>query len=390
MVDITKFKPPGINVQHLEVNEGLRRISVDGEVNGRYASVVFQEAEIPNTVRTDAKWYAYLQKRLQATLPHNNLLPGVIEAIIGGAALRLFDVQNNDGGWEWMNPDRESLTNPSPANTMGVTAQGILDAYKRNDLAPLLAAVVSAYDCMLAYSGDPYPSKHRIRGPDIPYCVELSEVTEDSLYATFAKAQYLSALTEFGGGTATGFAEFIRDIRVGQSLPSVAPWDINLYIQGCLALHGFDPDGGFDQHAKDMAEVIYACIYGEPVVFDITDPTQSEFWVGITGALEAFKTTGLYPDKVTELADLLVARQEDDGHFVGVVDGSNVQTTAYAVMALLKVGTKEEAVHLAIDYLAGCQMSNSGWEYQGTENTEVTSEAAQALHDFLEVETDAD
>jgi len=69
MVDITKFKPPAIIVQHVEVNEVIRRISVDGEVNGHFTSVVFLEAEVPRNVRTDADWYNYLQKRLQESLP---------------------------------------------------------------------------------------------------------------------------------------------------------------------------------------------------------------------------------------------------------------------------------------------------------------------------------
>lgn len=309
--------------------------------------------------------------------------PATLDALMGSAALRLYDVQNADGGWEWHNPDRESLTNPSPVNTMGVIGQGILDAYRKVGLAPLLASVVSAYGLMVTYSEDPSPEKHRIRGPDIPCCVELAEVANDPAYASFAKTRYQSAVVEYGSGTATGFAEFIRDRRLGQSLPAVVSWDINLYIQGCLALHRFDPGGSFDQHAKDMAEVIYACIYGDPVVFDITNPTLNEFWVGITGAMEAFKTTGVHLDKADELADLLIANQNEDGHFVGIEDGSDAQTTAYAILALLKMGTKAEAVVKAVDYLIDSQQANGAWNYEGTtENTEVTSEAIQALYDF--------
>ena len=68
MVDVTKFRPPAVVVQHMEFNEVLRRISVDGEVNGQYTSVVFQEAEVPRNIKTDADWYAYLQKRLRGSL----------------------------------------------------------------------------------------------------------------------------------------------------------------------------------------------------------------------------------------------------------------------------------------------------------------------------------
>lgn len=309
--------------------------------------------------------------------------PATLDAIMGSGALRLYDVQNNDGGWEWHNPDRDSSTNPSPTNTKGVIGQGVLDAYRKVGLAPLLASVVSAYASILATSEDPNPENHRIRGPDIPCLVELSEVANDPTYAAFAKTRYQSALAEYGSGTATGFAEFIRDKRVGQSLPSLPSWDVDLYIQGCLALHRFDPGGSFDQHAKDMAEVIYACIYGDPVVFDITDPTLNEFWVGITGAIEAFKTTGLHLDKAAELTALLVASQFEDGHFVGVEDGSDPQTTAYAILALLKMGTEPAAVAEAVDYLIAVQLANGSWNYEGTtENTEVTSEAIQALYDF--------
>ena len=69
MVNVTKFKPPAIIVQHVEVNEVIRRISVDGVVDGHFTSVVFLEAEVPRKVKTDADWYSYLQKRLQEALP---------------------------------------------------------------------------------------------------------------------------------------------------------------------------------------------------------------------------------------------------------------------------------------------------------------------------------
>jgi len=49
-------------------------------------------------------------------------------AIIAGAN-RLVETQNNDGGWEWTNPNLVK-TDTSPVNTFGVTAQGLLDAYE--------------------------------------------------------------------------------------------------------------------------------------------------------------------------------------------------------------------------------------------------------------------
>lgn len=43
--------------------------------------------------------------------------------IIRGAD-RLLETQNDDGGWDWMDPDTNTTAGvPSPSNTIGVTAQ---------------------------------------------------------------------------------------------------------------------------------------------------------------------------------------------------------------------------------------------------------------------------
>ena len=299
------------------------------------------------------------------------------------AANRLLATQNKDGGWEWMNPDTNpSHGVPSPYNTLGVTAQGILDSYRKVPHNRCLKACADTYEAMVANSEDPDPAKHRIRGPDIPFLVELAEVAHNSSYANFAKGSWASAMTEFGGGTAAGFAEYIRDVRKGQNLPAAISWDINLYIQGVLALERYFLGEGYAAQAKAMAEVIYNSLYVEPVDFDITDDTQNEFWIGITGTLEAFVTTQTHPTEVVALVTQLVNAQENDGHFAGVDDGSDVQTTAYAALALIKAG-QDRAVVSALNYLIGGQMEKGGWLYDGGENTEVTSEAAQAIYDFI-------
>jgi len=299
------------------------------------------------------------------------------------AANRLLATQNKDGGWEWNAPDTNpSHGVPSPYNTLGVTAQGVLDSYRKVPGNRCLKACDDTYEAMVENSEDPNPAKRRIRGPDIPFLVELSEATIDSTYAAFAKARWVSAVAEFGGGTPTGFAEFIRDARKGQGLPALISWDINLYIQGMLALDRYSPGEGYTAQAKAMAEVIYNSLYVEPVDFDITDDTQNEFWLGITGALEAFVTTETHPTEVAALVTKLVDAQEDDGHFAGVDDGSDVQTTAYAALALIKAG-QDRAVVSALNYLVGCQREKGGWLYDDVENTEITSETAQAIYDFI-------
>ena len=81
------------------------------------------------------------------------------------------------------------------------------------------------------------------------------------------------------------------------------------------------------------------------------------------------------------LTTQLEGGQADDGHFPGVGDGSDAQTTAYAVLALFHAG-RDRSVVAAVNYLVGSQLDNGGWLYDGGENTEVTSEAVQAIYNF--------
>lgn len=316
---------------------------------------------------------------------------GATDAIVK-AADNLLATQNEDGGWEWMNPDNDPSTGtPSPYNTLGVTAQGLLDAYKLTLNTDYLAVCVRTYDGMVmrVENWENYRLKStdtywRIRGPDIPFLVELSEVTDNSAYADFARARYENALDEFGNGTATEFAEYIRDARIGQGYPAVISWDINLYIQGALALDGYYPAQGYSTQAIDMAEVIYNSLYvGND--FDFENKNQDEYWLAYTGAIEAFATTGTHTTEVFGLMSALLGGQEPDGHFVGVGDGSDAQTTAYAITALLKATETSAAVRGAY-YLIGAQLPTGGYLYDGGGNTEVTSEAAQALFDVTQIE----
>ena len=64
-MDITKFKAPSVVVQHVEVADKIGRVSVDGEVDGKFVATTFMAAEIPKRVKTNAAYYEYLRERLQ-------------------------------------------------------------------------------------------------------------------------------------------------------------------------------------------------------------------------------------------------------------------------------------------------------------------------------------
>jgi len=295
------------------------------------------------------------------------------------AADRLIETQNNDGGWDWQNPDADPATGtPSPYNTLGVTAQGVLDAYKLTGEVKYRVTCINTYNALVANSTSTNPLIHKMRGADVTFLVELSEATGDSTYANFARTGYQATTTEFGGGTATGLSQYVRDVRLSQGWKTLIAWDINLYLQGALALNRYFPEQGFDADAAAMAEVIYDSLYVSPVDVVIADQTQSEYWLSITGALEAFTATGLHSAERDSLKASLLASQQADGHFVAV-NGGDVQTTAYAVMALAKAGEKT-AVGQAVGYLISTQKTDGGWiETDGMEYTESDSEAIVAL-----------
>ncbi len=312
---------------------------------------------------------------------------------------RLVATQNNDGGWEWENPDTNQATGISAPNTLGVTAQGILDAYKITKNNSYLNACISTYNRLLTNSTNPDPWYHKIRGSDITFLVELSEVTGDSAYADFAKTRYQTLLNDpviqsfhSHPNTATGLAEYLRDYRISQS--ALISWDINRYILGVLALNRYYPGQGFDADANLMVEVIYTSLYVNPVDFDLLNSNQNFYWFAYTGAVDAFMTTGLHLDKIDFLKATLLASQLTTGSMAGSfldvtyssgppVTSPDAQVTAYAVMALLKAG-ENPAAKKGVKYLVKTQSPNGCWtEDTGTtENTEVTSEAIQVIYNF--------
>ena len=325
-----------------------------------------------------------------ATGPISSTVPTAATKAITSGADNLFVTQKSDGGWQWENPDTITSSGvPTPNNTLGVTAQGLLDAYKISPDALKMNGCINTYDRLVSNSTNVTdPSVYKMRGPDITFLVELSEVTGNATYAAFARTRYQADLTAFGAGLgATGFAQYIRDIRKGQGLPALISWDINLYIQGVLALKRYYAGQGYDADAKAMAEVIYTSLYTLPKDFDLSNLDQASYWLSLTGAIEAFVTTGLHLAESAALVTTLKASQQSDGSFLDVIPPSSpsedAQATAYAVMALLKAGERA-AAQKGVEYLIINQLPNGEWTEDGgsVENTESTSEAIQAIYDF--------
>jgi len=57
-----------VTIEHIVVVEKIGRISIDGEVNGKKAAVVFMSSEVPAKVQTEDQMNQYMQDRLRASV----------------------------------------------------------------------------------------------------------------------------------------------------------------------------------------------------------------------------------------------------------------------------------------------------------------------------------
>jgi hypothetical protein len=283
--------------------------------------------------------------------------------MMDAGALRLVSTQNNDGGWDWTStPDTDSsLGIPSPANTIGVTALGMLRTYKHITNQAYLDSSIKSYELLLANSST------RIRGSDITFLVELSEITGNSIYADLAKTRWDADVVTYGTD-ATGFANFLVTNRSGAKW---AAWDINLTVVGLDALNRYFPGQGYDSQAIEMAEVAHTTIAG------ITTADTS-YTLAVAGAIETYVLTGLYSADITTLVADLLATQVADGSFE-----SDIQSTAYAIISLDKVGANSQQIMAAANFLSSVQQVSGGYVDAWGEYTEVDSEATQAIEKLL-------
>lgn len=299
------------------------------------------------------------------------------------------DGDPDDGGWNWIIADTATGyvgAGPSSENLYGVTALCILEAYKIDPKASYMTAMVDTYTGANAKPGVD-------SGPDMPFLVELSMITGNSAYASLAKTRYDTKVTSYGDYNgdsqidAKDLAEKIRDVRNSQGWDGLIPWDIHLFIEAALALHQYYPGQGYDQDASDMADVVFDDMNGSPGYFDPTDSTENAYLLGLVGGIEGFVKTGKYiagSISAKSLKDTLLSYQEATGEWKEPTDPTDylttVQTTAYAVMALMTyIGSAEAAAaRKGAEWLISEQNTNGGWS-GSDECPEITSEAAQAL-----------
>ncbi len=304
-----------------------------------------------------------------------------------------------DGGWDWV------LTSPpapffhttaaSPKNIYGATVLGLYYAYLETNNASYFTAMTDAANVMVADAGIRSAS-------DLVFLMLYNDLpgVVGTAYKDAAKLKFDGRITGATPPTATGFAEYIREVR-GASYPNgIIGWDIGKFVVAAAMLEVRYPADAYDyaQASTDMAEVLWQDSYNDnPGYFDIVDdagwdPSYSNvnYWyysLGVTGLIEAFTASNSHTSEVPGLVNLLLQSQFSTGA-VSFSYGANAtdedwQSTAYAAAALAAVdqSTHQMAINHMAYWTGATQDVSGGWLYSGTDHyPEIGGENAVALY----------
>jgi hypothetical protein len=280
---------------------------------------------------------------------------------IEAGANRVVELQRADTGWEgtwyWYVGSTYNAT-----NLTGVTALGLLEAYRDTKDPTYLDAAIDAADFIQTHlgagaTGTKYHD--RTTAPDIVFLHLLSEVTGEPSYASRATSEWNNITISYP--TAADLDSLFRTINRRSA------WDIAFFLE---AAHLSGDTTWADDAAAILANTGDTFYYG-------TDT----WWyaLNVAGAIRALVGCGYggthYESVVYLLSELISLA---DGEY-GV--GGWVQDTAYAVMAFSTVGgTGRQYANDLGRWLARQQDPSGGWtEPNEYEYPEADGEALRAL-----------
>jgi hypothetical protein len=279
-------------------------------------------------------------------------------AIEAGAG-KVVELQRADTGWEgtwyWYVGSTYNAT-----NLTGVTALGLLEAYRDTKDPEYLDAAIGAAGFIQTHLGEGATGTQyhvRTTAPDIVFLHHLSEVTGDSSYASRATSEWNNMTIYYP--TAADLDSLFRTKNRRSA------WDIAFFLEAAY-LSG--DTTWADEAAAILANTSDDFYYGDT------------WWyaLNVAGAIRALVGCGYggthYESVVYLLSELISLA---DGEY-GV--GGWVQDTAYAVMAFNTVGGagRQYANDLG-RWLSRQQDPSGGWMEAGYEYPEVDGEAVRAL-----------
>jgi len=304
-------------------------------------------------------------------------------AVIAGAD-RLDCIQNADGGWDF---DVTGLVScppggpgPSPSNTFGVTARGMLDAFSLKKDAHYKASAVETGNALkaqqLLHTACAGPADRPVTA-NVLFLLDLSKTlgSAGSSYKTAAKDWFACITADFTGTTR---ADDRLDRRIGFGQDNLGAWDVAFDVRTALTI------GGSTMKAYALAEL--ARVFARQADWDKSAPAADTFWDVLSKAhlllaMAPVRTANAQiKAKILEFTSDLLAAQFPDGSWG---DGTT-QTTAYAVLGLNSVPQNaliRAAVKDGVAFLLSQQnLGNGGFaDGEGGENSEVNSEVLQAL-----------
>ncbi len=300
-------------------------------------------------------------------------------ALVNGGN-ELVATQNGDGGWGW------PVSGSSAANIIGPAAMGLAQAYKYSGDPNQLAALQKAGAYLMAKTNTFSPS-------DGYLAVQLDKVFGGIRYTQHMMDYYYGPLStgtynRNGAGVYYNTASYVafllnqRSVTYGQ--PNLAAWDLGMGLVGAAAA-GADTGPWVSnlEAAINNLKHSNADYYWEPV--GLAGAVYGLSYAGVNFTPTAGDYAGA--SGVNGLAAALANYQiSGSGGFsydsANISSGyEDVQTTAYATLALTEVGrgTYLSNIQNAVAFLMSQQLGNGGWDTIDGEYNEITGEALWAI-----------
>jgi beta-lactam-binding protein with PASTA domain len=292
----------------------------------------------------------------------------IVAMLLGGN--RLVELQNNDGGWDWLLLDDGDPNSGSEPETFASVAMGLAKAYRRTRDPNMLAGLQKAKTFLLNKTDN-------FVGTDGALAVEL-----DSILGGTACMDYVS--TNFYDKLEAGiyYDQAQRNRRAGEGRANMAAWDLGLglysaYVIGAnttdwltgLKAEIDELDGDYFYDVLGLA----GAVFGLAAVGEDYDPQAGEHAAA---------------SSLSDLAESLAGYQLESGGFTwfgqSMVEGEEeLQETVYGLMALSEFNKPSYLTDIqrALIYLQTVQLVTGGWEnYTGyLEYNEYTGEALRGI-----------
>ncbi len=321
------------------------------------------------------------------------------------AAERLVANQNNDNGWDWIEDEDpatyDSCGNESCHNLYGVTALGLLSAYEYSDNSDYFDAAEKAAHKLIGGAANSTWSGSDLTNADILFLQRMGKyytpVTNG--FTSAAKTAVIGRWDAYNNDAQEVY-DFAKDLReTQQSFPDLFYWDLAPLMEVTLDVANTTSDESeamvLRNNVLDLAELI-ADDQNKSGGWFITNWNNIYAQIGQASAIRILQLADDmslevdYSDEIAEGVAALLTQQNADGSFKygTYTDGKNIQTTAYAALALEMTGYHDEALE-AVDNLLSQQLTNGGWNHAEPANNstadpvdeypEINSEALRAI-----------